>query len=186
MTKKQQILESALCLFVEKGISETATAEIARHAKVANGTVFHHFDSKQSLVESLYLYLKQQLVEHLNEITDLTTLSDGQVLWAASIQWGLNNPKAIAFFEYYYACPWLNQEYRETVMAQVFAFLAQFVESEIKHGRFVELPIDYIVSSILQSNLVATRYILLSPKHNDEQFIALSYQACINGFIART
>ncbi len=38
--KKQQLLDTALSLFVEHGIQGTATAKIAQQAGVANGTLF--------------------------------------------------------------------------------------------------------------------------------------------------
>ncbi|MBW2185312.1 MAG: helix-turn-helix transcriptional regulator, partial [Deltaproteobacteria bacterium] len=40
--KRKQILGSALELFAEQGFRGTSTAEIAKHAGVATGTLFHH------------------------------------------------------------------------------------------------------------------------------------------------
>ena len=50
MTKREAILEAATELFALKGYKGTATSEIAERADVAQGTVFHHFKSKENLL----------------------------------------------------------------------------------------------------------------------------------------
>jgi AcrR family transcriptional regulator len=50
--KKQQIMNAALKLFVENGFHGTSTAEIAKTAGVATGTLFHHFKTKQELINN--------------------------------------------------------------------------------------------------------------------------------------
>jgi AcrR family transcriptional regulator len=50
MTKREAILEAATELFARKGYKGTATSEIAERADVAQGTVFHHFKSKENLL----------------------------------------------------------------------------------------------------------------------------------------
>lgn len=62
-TKKQAILETALQLFVSQGFHGTSTATIAREAGVATGTLFHHFPSKEQLLEQLFLGVKQEFAE---------------------------------------------------------------------------------------------------------------------------
>ncbi|KOO11428.1 transcriptional regulator, partial [Vibrio xuii] len=40
---RERILNAAWALFAENGYEETTTRQIARHANVADGTVFSHF-----------------------------------------------------------------------------------------------------------------------------------------------
>jgi AcrR family transcriptional regulator len=53
MSKKEKIMEAATELFASQGFNGTASSEIARMAGVAQGTVFHHFGSKESLLVSI-------------------------------------------------------------------------------------------------------------------------------------
>jgi len=53
MSKKEAILNAATELFARKGYNGTAASEIAVQAKVAQGTVFHHFKSKENLLVSI-------------------------------------------------------------------------------------------------------------------------------------
>ena len=53
MTKREAILDAATELFARKGYYGTAVSEIAVQADVAQGTVFHHFKSKENLLISI-------------------------------------------------------------------------------------------------------------------------------------
>lgn len=53
-TRSRAILATASRLFAEKGYTQTTTAEIAREACVAEGTLYHHFGSKDAIFLSLF------------------------------------------------------------------------------------------------------------------------------------
>src|SRR5659263_570028 len=53
-TRSRAILATASHLFAEKGYSQTTTAEIAREAGVAEGTLYHHFGSKDGIFLTLF------------------------------------------------------------------------------------------------------------------------------------
>lgn len=51
MTPKQKaVLEAAITLFAERGFSATSTSEIAKAAKVSEGTIFKYFETKEKLL----------------------------------------------------------------------------------------------------------------------------------------
>lgn len=47
--RKEQIIQSALSVFIEKGYAKTTTTEIARAAGISEVTLFRHFNSKQEI-----------------------------------------------------------------------------------------------------------------------------------------
>jgi len=54
MTEKaEQILDTALQLFVENGFDGTSTIEIARQAQVSEALIFRHFINKAGLLEAI-------------------------------------------------------------------------------------------------------------------------------------
>jgi len=52
--RSRAILATASRLFAEKGYSQTTTAEIARESGVAEGTLYHHFGSKDGIFLTLF------------------------------------------------------------------------------------------------------------------------------------
>lgn len=53
-TRSRAILSTASRLFAAKGYSNTTTSEIAREAGVAEGTLYHHFGSKDGIFLTLF------------------------------------------------------------------------------------------------------------------------------------
>jgi TetR/AcrR family fatty acid metabolism transcriptional regulator len=58
-SRRDAILDVASRLFAEKGYSTTTTAEIAQEAGVAEGTLYHHFGSK----DGIFLTIFDEMVE---------------------------------------------------------------------------------------------------------------------------
>ncbi|MDS8854874.1 TetR/AcrR family transcriptional regulator, partial [Streptococcus pneumoniae] len=53
MSKKQQILESALQLFAENGIEATSVQHITQEAGISKGAFYLSFPSKESLIKEI-------------------------------------------------------------------------------------------------------------------------------------
>src|SRR5687767_8188504 len=53
--RRDLIVRAALALFVERGYGPTTMAEVCARAAVSNGSLFHHFPSKEALAAAVYL-----------------------------------------------------------------------------------------------------------------------------------
>lgn len=51
---RQRLVRAALELFTTQGYHPTTTPQIARHAGIAEGTIYRHFTGKQQLLNELY------------------------------------------------------------------------------------------------------------------------------------
>ena len=63
MTRKESILQVATVLFSEKGYKETSMAELSKISKVAEGTIFYHFNSKEELFLAVLKRIKETIIE---------------------------------------------------------------------------------------------------------------------------
>lgn len=77
---REKIITAAKQIFIEKGIINTATAQIAEAAGIAHGTLFLHFPNKDSLViELLDVELSKfsnKIKQLIIETTDIATILD--------------------------------------------------------------------------------------------------------------
>src|ERR1700679_38730 len=93
--KRRAILEAAIAVFADRGISSTPTAAISKAAKVAEGTLFTYFSTKDILINELYITIKKEMAEAL--LFDLPEKADCratlQHIWNAYVQWGAANPE---------------------------------------------------------------------------------------------
>lgn len=70
--KRLAVLRSTLALIKEYGFHGAPMSQIAKHAGVAAGTIYHYFDSKETLIVNLYVYIKERLAIALLEGDDET------------------------------------------------------------------------------------------------------------------
>jgi AcrR family transcriptional regulator len=66
---RQRLIRAALELFTTRGYHDTTTAQIAKKAGVAEGTIYRHFASKQQLVNELYRAAQRWAHEVVQEST---------------------------------------------------------------------------------------------------------------------
>jgi AcrR family transcriptional regulator len=70
MSKKEMILAAATELIAHQGFNRTATSEIAQKAGVAQGTVFHHYKSKENLLIAICDELIAEYIEGMRKAAD--------------------------------------------------------------------------------------------------------------------
>ena len=91
--KRQAILAAAIEIFAARGLG-AATAQIARHAGVSEGTLFNYFSSKDQLLNEVYLLLKEELSRlMLSDYPDSQELrTRAYHIWQCYIGWGVAQP----------------------------------------------------------------------------------------------
>ena len=145
--KRTQILQAALALFAEYGFRGTSTAEISKRAGVATGTLFHHFKSKEDLIEELYMDAKSGLAEYLQTAVgvNLNTREALKCLWLAFAEWAIKNEEQYRFFRHCEASPYISQSLREkgtAKMAFAYAYFEDLAKSREGNNVSTAMLID--------------------------------------------
>src|SRR6195952_6081363 len=60
-TRRAELLDIAAKLFAERGFKNTTVRDIADAAGILSGSLYHHFDSKESIVDELLDSFQQEL-----------------------------------------------------------------------------------------------------------------------------
>lgn len=62
---KEAIVKSGLELFAEKGYLRASLDEVADHARVSKGAVYHHFTNKREVFEAVFSMVSSSSISHL-------------------------------------------------------------------------------------------------------------------------
>jgi AcrR family transcriptional regulator len=67
-TRRGELLAIAAQLFAEKGFRNTTVRDIADAAGILSGSLYHHFDSKESMVDEILSTFQEELFGQYDEI----------------------------------------------------------------------------------------------------------------------
>lgn len=97
--KRAALLTAALDLFARNGLQAVPTSAIARRAGVAKGTLFVYFETKEHLLNELYLEVVGQYIEAVTAILDPQTPLEARLrpYWFAVARWHLDHSAAATF-----------------------------------------------------------------------------------------
>jgi AcrR family transcriptional regulator len=76
--RREAILDAALRLFTERGVQGTSVEDICAASGASNGSVYHHFGSKDGIIAALYAgAIEDYQRGALEVITNATSAEDG-------------------------------------------------------------------------------------------------------------
>ena len=140
--RRQDILEASLKLFAENGYNGSTTAEIARAAGVAEGTIFRHFTTKKEL---LIAVLEPKVLEGLIQL-DKEHAEDTPTEFFRCFLW---NRLALikendALIRLMFAEAQYHSEVREAlfkgILGQGISIIRPWFEKGVEQGDFKDLP----------------------------------------------
>jgi TetR/AcrR family transcriptional regulator, cholesterol catabolism regulator len=70
LTRREELLMIAARLFAEKGFRATTVRDIADAAGILSGSLYHHFDSKESMVDEILSSFQTELFRQYDEVAD--------------------------------------------------------------------------------------------------------------------
>lgn len=99
--KRQLILDAALRLFADKGYHGVNTADVAKEAGVAVGTLFRLFQTKEELANQVFLYCDALYSSHLPSdiLSEPGPRRQFSKLWTAMVQFHRALPEGFIFYE---------------------------------------------------------------------------------------
>ena len=141
MNKKEKIINTAIKLFIKQGFENTPTSQISEEAKVATGTLFHHFKTKEELINSAYLYAKRKAIEDTSK-----AYSNGENVkerlkkaWNITLEWGYNNKNYMDFMFQFSNSVYISKLTKKegSLVAEPFT---EILDKGVKKNLFKNLP----------------------------------------------
>ncbi len=110
--KRTAILEATLRLISKNGFHGTAMSKVANEAGVSAGIIYHYFDSKDDLMDELYIHIKRKFGQMINESFDQSQPLKVQIrqILGIMIRYYIRRPLESAFLEQYTRSPYYGPE----------------------------------------------------------------------------
>jgi AcrR family transcriptional regulator len=180
--KRDKILKAALSLIVERGFHNTPTSLIAKEAGVATGTLFHHFKSKEELINTLYLDLKTHKMKALTENYNSSDSIEESLksAWINGVKWGIMNPKEFQFVMQFANSPFITNLTKEQAMDQYESIMGVFdqaIKEGIMKATYPEFVGDYFEGIF---NLAISHF-RKYPERISEENLEMAFYICWNG-----
>lgn len=165
--KREKYLRAALSLFVQKGVQNTSTADIAIEAGTAAGTLFLYFPTKQNLIDELLRKIARDYAESIK--SQLTPGSPARealfIIWNESIRWLRDHLEAYQF----------QQQVRNTGMvtepvlmetASYFSFYYEAIQKGLQEGSIKPYRVD-LIGGFLYQGIAALMGLIMLEQDSD-------------------
>ncbi|MBV9229809.1 MAG: TetR/AcrR family transcriptional regulator [Chloroflexi bacterium] len=109
--KREAILQAALELIAEYGLQHTTMSLISKHSRASAGIIYHYFESKEDLLQSLYYRIKGDMSRAIAAADDTRQplARRFQSLWLSIFRYCLAHPQEMAFLEQYECVPMVKR-----------------------------------------------------------------------------
>lgn len=169
MSSKSHILETAISLVSEHGLRATSTALIAKEAGIANGTLFHHYATKEVLMQEAYLYVQQEKLRYLKKFMPDDSMSeeDAYALIAAMIEYWMDHPDQFSFMRECFH----SSVYTDTLrlkIEQLHLKTKNILTTGIERGCIANMDID-LITSCMQGTIIALVALIMRCEDNEKK-----------------
>ena len=139
-----KLLDAAATMFLQQGLAAASMNQIRQLAGVSNGSLYHHFATKEKLVDALYAHTLRDFHSALTSALPPRASAQAGVkgLVRAYIQWVVTNPERAKLLHQLRRSgnPTDATIERNTANAEAFAALAQWMHARVQSGDLRPMP----------------------------------------------
>jgi AcrR family transcriptional regulator len=181
--KPKAILEAAIAVFAERGFWNTPTSLISKTAGVADGTLFNYFETKDELINAVYLEIKRELAgELLAGLPANGTVQDKmRHIWNHYIEWGVQYPDKLKVLHQISESFSLDDEVKSQGN-EPFAEIEQMARESVKKGEFRDYPVEYLGALMDNQAVMTVRFIMMS-QDKEADYQKIGFDILWNGII---
>lgn len=189
MGKRDKIIKSAMILLTKHGFHAAPMSKIADKAGVAAGTIYTYFNSKDDLIEAIFIELRNEMMNlYEKEILKADTTKDKFIIFYKSVlSYMAANPLHFRYLEQYQNSPYGISLRRDTLsgkeadpspLSGIFREGVAKKEIEIK-----DLPNQVLMAHVFGPLIALARENALGFISLDEKAILLSAEAAWDSVI---
>lgn len=167
MENREKLKEAAIKLVVSKGFQATSTASVSKKAKLATGTLFNYFKSKDEMLASIYIDCLSDRAQFVLDKLEAANTADNeenmQLIWDGLAKWGLGNKNPAKYIKFYGASPFAaglakeladtpSAKLREKVMSAIAAESGLGLSNDLLYESFMG-QLDALVGYVIKEKI---------------------------------
>lgn len=145
--KLQAICDAAIELITANGFADTSMSKIAKAAQVSPATIYVYFENKETLLNEIYLLVKQEMCAELlrGVKSDLSVAEAFKITWDNFYKYAMKNPVRFAFTEQFANSPLVGGICKERSM-EFFKPLLDLFERGKDEKVFKDIPLEIFIA----------------------------------------
>lgn len=178
-TKREDIIQSALTLFAERGFDATTIPMIATDAKVGAGTIYRYFDNKEVLVNTMFQHYVSLFKETLEKDYPAESGIREQFhhLFQGMIRFTNEHDHALYFIKTHTSAYFLDAKSRE-LFSHLLMILENFFDKGKQEKQIRELPSKALIAIIFGGFLQLYQLIRAGELEASEELLAGVENSC--------
>lgn len=160
--KIDKIFRATFSLIAENGIHNTPMSAISKKSEVAAGTIYNYFESKDVLINALYIHLKKDLIQNVMKGFDKesTFRESFFQIWRNYYSYLVKNPDILSFMEQITNTPIITEDTKKEA-DEITIPWAEFLESGMQTGIF-KINNIYLIASLIHSSVTSLAKLQIS------------------------
>lgn len=140
--KREQILEATADLIAECGLQASPMSKVAKSACCGAGTIYRYFETKEELVQELFLDLAQRMTRECLHGYDKQQCIKIRfyTFWGNFYRYMHSNPRDCALMDQLSASPAICGDFKERAMLELHEQLYQLMDDGKAQHLFKNLP----------------------------------------------
>ena len=176
--RKNEILDTAEQLFASRGFDNTSTNDIINAIGIARGTLYHHFKSKEEILDAVIERISETMIRNAKAIAEdkaeplLDRLTDS--IRSLNVESGIGEEVMIQVHKPQNAL--LHQKMQEKLISGVVPILAGLIREGNREGIFdTPYPDEAAEMVMIYSNTAFDELAALNPEERMRKMYAFIY-----------
>lgn len=136
MDKRAQILATITEIIASEGVTGSPMSQLAKKSGVATGTIYHHFKSKEDIINEVYISIKKNFKVIIEEVKakQLDFEEEFKGVWLGFYHYFANHPTQFKFIQQVDHSPIITPETHTTCekyLHPVFEFYQKGIDENI-------------------------------------------------------
>ncbi len=176
--RKNEILDVAEQLFAEKGFDNASTNDIIKKIGIARGTLYHHFSSKEEILDAIVERMINTSIARSRTIIRDKSIPLLERLTGAFLSLNINSGAGVEVLEQIHKPQnaLLHQKTQEKLLGEVVPLIAELIEEGNKCKMFhSKYPLEAAEMIIIYSSAQFDSLSDVSPQDKDNKIKAFIY-----------